>query len=306
MPRRNEAGRPPSLESKKPVQRLYNKLPPDGSPIQKKDLKYAATRKTQGKKSMSNTTFYKYLQRLEQTGQIMREVDTSSRPPTVYYRRVIEKFLKDFYPPGRDFYQADVLGAENTFMALLMDEKDQWPMKDSGLFLVYTFWSMIEFISEVLTETSTMDTPEKARDYVEMVLKIHLLPWIQNLATAGQKTSLVDKRFMDLVLLCFHEFHLITMLKNYKEMRIRTFERAEQVIKSMCESLAVFMHEDRTKLVELLKNLGMTIEEARSCTITPEIKQKMYEHAKGLGITTDWKYKEQVFQEILEKERAKL
>ena len=185
MPKRKGAGRPPRSN---PLLRVKELLPKNGTPISQIELrnKVSTLYETKGK-GMSMKTLHKYLNKLVKTKQISKEwiEDPYRGRPIVHYRLLLDKF----FPVGKGFDDKFINDADLAFLLSLSRDKLQGHNKESIVFLKITYWIMNWFLGSVLKEASYEDSPEAASDFIDVVLKIHLLPWLHKLAIAGQSVG---------------------------------------------------------------------------------------------------------------------
>lgn len=169
-------GRPPYKAHVDTLTEVFNLLPADGTLLQYKELKAQA--REQG---LSYRQLTKCLPELEKNTQVIREVDDTARPPTVHYRRAIDEFFIE----GKDFYQEVVLDKDDELGRILQkkDPVERFKKLSSRLFLELT--TMAALIDRVLEHCAGGMLPEETEEYVDVVFRIHLLPWIKRLAKAA-------------------------------------------------------------------------------------------------------------------------
>jgi hypothetical protein len=207
---KRKMGRPPYKTHRVVLEEVFNLLPTDGTPRQYKEVK------AQAKKSgLSFRQLTKCLPELERNAQVMREVDETARPPTVYYRRCID----DFFIEGRDFYQAVVLDEDNDLGKILQEEDpaERFKKLSSRLFLELT--TMTALIKRILEQCSRGMLPEEAEEYVDVVFKVHLFPWVKRLAEAACRPDGPNKLELDTALdplRLLHEKPFLEWVEEYR------------------------------------------------------------------------------------------
>jgi DNA-binding HxlR family transcriptional regulator len=175
---------------KGPKNRIYNLLPEDGSRIQYKELRERAA-----KGSMGFDTLHRHLPELERDMLVLREVDSTTRPPTVWYRRAIDAF----FPLGREFYEHVVLDREDRLGKILSIEDVRERDRQVVRYLVEQRYAIDAFLQRLLELASTglvqpekledearyrgEQDPERILEFVDTAMEIHLFPWIERLAS---------------------------------------------------------------------------------------------------------------------------
>ena len=182
--KREKAGRSPYIGNVWPGKRIYDLIPEDGTRIQYKELRGKVA-----KTGISFDTLHRYLPDLERTSQILREVDATTRPPTVWYRRLIE----DFYPEGKDFYLDIVQDRGREWDRILKIEPFDKRTIECATRLALELSGMAVFVDNVLAYALRGMPPDVANEYLDVVMKIHLYPWIHRLASFVYRENGLDK-----------------------------------------------------------------------------------------------------------------
>lgn len=183
--KRGKVGRPPSVSDTLPIQKIYDILPHDGSRMQ-----YVRIREQAKKRDMGFDTLQRYLSYLENKGQIVREIDTTTRPPSVYYRRGNQ----ELFPLGEKFYKLMVREMPDVMEEILSCE-DKEDLKERLILLLDTdFAAMIFLLSKAIQNAVTKKDPHEALEYINLVCKLNLEPWIKGLTLTcwGAKDASLD------------------------------------------------------------------------------------------------------------------
>ena len=167
-----------------PGKKIYDLIPEDGSRIQYKDLRAKVA-----KAGMGFDTLHRYLPDLERASQVLREVDATTRPPTVWYRRLID----DFFPEGKDFYLDIVQDRRREWDRILKIESFDKRTIECATRLALELSGMACFVDNVLAYALRGMPPDVADEYLDVVIKIHLYPWIKRLARLTYYENGLDK-----------------------------------------------------------------------------------------------------------------
>ncbi len=181
-------GRPPGASDALPMQKIYNLLPVDGS-----RKRYVEIREEVEKIGMGFDTLQKYLSILEKKQQIMREVDATSRPPGVYYRRV----TPDIFPLGKSFYELAVGDIQEVMEEIFRYDDEEELKEDLILFLKIEFVAIIFLLAKTVQHAISKEKPDEAIEYINLISRLHIEPWLHGLALICWGTKNVSPEAID-------------------------------------------------------------------------------------------------------------
>ena len=148
-------------------------LPEDGSPISAKELKRRAR-----EQKMGYDTLFNYLKRLENWA-VLRIVDTSTRPPSVSYKRLLYENI--FGVDKKTFSkQMELLERAGSILEKL---GKKIPLERRKKF--YLSWQLAYFLLfPALVEARASELePEKRKEFVDIMIQLFFYPKLLRLAS---------------------------------------------------------------------------------------------------------------------------
>jgi DNA-directed RNA polymerase subunit RPC12/RpoP len=163
--RPQKPGRPAAFAEDK-LRQIYELLPRDGTRVQAKELKEKAM-----KDAIGPNTLFNYLAVLEKNLHALKEVDATSRPPKVYYRRITEK---EFFGIKETLTWAQKqLDQIRPFLEKLPKEITP-PLKNS----VLSVWLgvLTSYLAIIGSRASAIEDLQKRREFIDVTLRLHVYP----------------------------------------------------------------------------------------------------------------------------------
>jgi DNA-binding HxlR family transcriptional regulator len=156
---------------------IYQLLPADGSKISFSELKRRAK-----EKGLSSATLSQHLKTLVEEGQVLRDVDASTRPPSVRYSRLVPEKLKALEEPP-----LNIIGDVEAWLDRLSLKKDRLMVQRAlEAILKIDLNEQMARLINAFYEASTKDEGEAALKhlrvfmeyvFVPRILKLGLLCW---------------------------------------------------------------------------------------------------------------------------------
>lgn len=176
-------GRPRQAVTQK-LNEVYELLPENGLRIKVKEIKNRAD-----ERKIGYDTLYNYLNLLEKTGQIAREVDSSTRPPTVYYRR-----LEDKFSPLPKYLDATFKGYLHTLEQMLKSEPSE--IRDTNI-RCYLSASLLAISRTVIYALQNLPENIDPAEYLDVVFRLHIRPLLARIASLSKKTGGIQKNDLE-------------------------------------------------------------------------------------------------------------